>query len=95
MAENETSDRFGWQEHAACRGEDVNVFFPLAEARRSSVEVSHAKQICLACPVLDACRTWSLEIAPEFGIFAALTGEERRVIRSTRRPRAASRPRKA
>lgn len=85
MADFETADRHPWLDQAACAGVDVNVFFPLGGGSLSSSEESRAKQICTACPVLGACRDWSLDVAPEFGIFGGLTPEERRRTRT--RPR--------
>ena len=85
VADFETADRHQWLDRAACIGIDVDVFFPLGQETRSSSKDSQAKQICTTCPVLPACRDWSLDVAPEFGIFGGLTPEERRRIHIRRR----------
>lgn len=80
MTDHETTDRYRWQDDAACLGLDVNVFFPLGEQTESET-TSQARRICMACPVLIECREWSLAVVPEFGIFGGLTADERRAVR--------------
>lgn len=74
-----------WQQHAACRGHDVAVFFA---TRGESSEPARA--ICSSCPVIDDCLTWALDQADHHGIAGGLTGRQRRRIRADRNRGAAA-----
>src|SRR5690606_463476 len=39
-----------WRQHAACRGLDPLIFYPVTEE-----EAEHAKDVCAECPVREAC----------------------------------------
>ena len=71
-------ERPDWQKQAACRGMDVNIFFP----RRGETEkAKQAKRICSTCPVIEECREYSFELAQEFdtiGIFGGLASINRK-----------------
>lgn len=73
-----------WRRDAACRGSDVEIFFPNADE-----EAGQAKAICASCPVREACLEWSLSTGQDDGVWGGLTGSERRRLR--RRRRAAAR----
>jgi WhiB family redox-sensing transcriptional regulator len=76
-----------WQEHAACRGADTNVFFPAAET-----DAGPAKAICAGCPVAEQCLEYAIETRQPDGVFGGLTALERhRLIR--RRQKAARKAR--
>jgi hypothetical protein len=66
----------GWQYRAACRGTDLNVFFP---DRGESAEP--ARQICAACPVRQACLDYALSHGVTHGIWGGLTERDRRPLR--------------
>lgn len=68
-----------WQRHAACRGVDQSVFFPVKGA-----STEPARAICSACPVLDDCLTWSLDQRDDNGVIGGLSGKQRRRIRAER-----------
>jgi WhiB family redox-sensing transcriptional regulator len=54
---------FAWQDQAACRGQDLNLFFgpdgETAPARER--RVAKAKVFCAACPVEGECLDWALQ----------------------------------
>lgn len=67
-----------WRKDAACRGEDVNIFFPIDYG-----QAVKAKKICAACPVRVQCLDWALSHpqAEDAGIFGGTSFRERRKIR--------------
>lgn len=64
----------GWEEQAACRGTDPNLFFP---ERGETAQA--AKEVCEACPVRQACLAAHLH-EPE-GVWGGTTPQQRRRIR--------------
>lgn len=74
-----STERAGWQLLAACKEADSALFFPpdregdRARRRRET----KAKAVCLNCPVLPVCRSHALVVEEPFGIWGALTEEER------------------
>jgi len=69
-----------WRHQAACRGLDVNVFYPASEA-----EAGSAKAICAICVVRDACLEHALVAREDEGVWGGLTWDERRRLRRRRR----------
>lgn len=68
----------GWREDAACRGVDVDVFFPVEESEESAFE---AKAICESCPVADICLQYSMATNQAEGVWGGLDANERRRMR--------------
>ena len=66
-----------WRELAACRGTDLNLFFP---GRGESADP--ARQVCAACPVREPCLDYAISNAITHGIWGGLTERERRALRS-------------
>jgi len=66
-----------WRELAACRGTDLEVFFP---GRGESA--GPARQVCAACPVRQACLDYAITNGIVHGIWGGLTGRERRALQS-------------
>lgn len=64
---------------AACRGMDVELFFPVGTPGAPAYErgVERAKAVCRTCPAVDACLFWALNHGIEFGVFGATDGPER------------------
>ncbi len=65
-----------WQEHAACRGADINVFFP-----ERGGNVAEAKSYCARCKVKAECLAECLSMPLHdavYGVWAGLSGRERR-----------------
>lgn len=73
-----------WRSKAACRGTDIDIFFPASEA-----DAGRAKGVCATCPVRLECLEWALASRQEEGVWGGLTDTERRRLR--RRRRAAAR----
>jgi WhiB family transcriptional regulator, redox-sensing transcriptional regulator len=67
-----------WRELAACRGTDLNLFFPV---RGESAEP--ARQVCAACPVRQPCLDYAVSNAITDGIWGGLTERERRALRTS------------
>ena len=67
----------GWRYRAACRGAELEVFFP---GRGQSAE--HARQICASCPVSELCLDYALRHGIVHGIWGGLTERDRRALRS-------------
>lgn len=73
-----------WQDQAACRGADPQLFFP-ERSWDSKDQVAEAKQICASCPVREDCLDRALADNEQWGVWGGLTQSERRRLR--RRPR--------
>jgi WhiB family transcriptional regulator, redox-sensing transcriptional regulator len=66
-----------WRELAACRGTNLEVFFP---GRGESA--GSARQICAACPVHQPCPDYAITNRITHGIWGGLTERERRALQS-------------
>lgn len=82
---------------AACRGYPTSLFF----AAKGTPEAERAVRICTGCPVVAECRMFIMVECPryedDYGIWGALTPEDRHRVRfedRTRRQREARRRRK-
>jgi WhiB family redox-sensing transcriptional regulator len=84
-------DDGGWREHAACQGEDPELFFPVGETGPALEQIAEAKQLCAECPVRQECLRFAIDTRQDYGIWGGLTREERRKVRR-REQRAARRP---
>jgi WhiB family redox-sensing transcriptional regulator len=73
---------------AACRSVDPDLFFPVGTGPDAKAQIRQAKAICRACPLIGPCGRAVLDRAEHFGVWAAMTPEERRLIRAAR-PKAA------
>lgn len=81
-------DERGWRRHAACRGEDPELFFPVGSPGPVLEQIAAAKALCAKCPVRAACLRFALETGQGYGIWGGLTEDERRNLR--RRERSAA-----
>ena len=66
-----------WRDLAACRGADLDVFFP---GRGQSA--GPARQVCAACPVRQPCLDYAISNRISHGVWGGLTGRERRALQS-------------
>jgi WhiB family redox-sensing transcriptional regulator len=66
----------GWRYRAACRGADLEFFFP---GRGESAKP--ARQICARCPVRQPCLDYALSHGIVHGIWGGLTERDRRPLR--------------
>lgn len=78
-----------WRTEAACRGGDLNVFFPVRDdENESGGYYSEARKICARCPVSAACLDWAIANGQtQFGMLGGTTPVERRKIARERRLR--------
>lgn len=80
-----------WQDRAACRGEDLDLFFGLDGERgpqRDKREAA-AKAVCAPCPVRLACLDHAMSRPERFGVFGGLNEDERAAERRRIRRRVA------
>ncbi len=66
-----------WRELAACRGFDLDLFFP---ERGESAEP--ARQVCARCPVRQPCLDFAVSNRITHGVWGGLAERERRALRS-------------
>ena len=80
------SENWDWQLLAACRGQDVEIFFhPAGERRRyKTARINQAKQICQQCPVINDCKAWALTTREPYGVWGGLSEDERATILGVR-----------
>ena len=71
-----------WRKHAACRGLDVEVFYPVSDEEADTAE---AKLVCAQCPVRQACLEHALAAREREGIWGGTTERERRRLVRQRR----------
>lgn len=69
-----------WRKHAACRGIDPEVFYPVTDE-----DAEEAKAICGACPVHQTCLEHALVHREREGVWGGATERERRRILRQRR----------
>ncbi|MDQ6617914.1 MAG: WhiB family transcriptional regulator [Actinomycetota bacterium] len=70
-----------WRQHAACRGVDPDIFYPISEE-----EADEAKAICASCTVCETCLEYALTNRERDGVWGGATERERRrMIRQRRR----------
>lgn len=69
-----------WRQHAACRGVDPEVFYPVTDD-----EAETPKAICGACTVRHGCLDWALANKERDGIWGGATEKERRRMLRQRR----------
>lgn len=76
-----------WMLEAACRGEDVDLFFSEQEP-----DQRRALAVCSGCAVQERCRQRAFDEHELYGVWGGTTGaERRRIFRRARRQRAAGR----
>jgi WhiB family transcriptional regulator, redox-sensing transcriptional regulator len=75
-----------WQDRAACRDEDPELFFPVGvpTAKPYQAQEADAKKVCARCPVRTECLTWALETGLDHGVWGGLTEHERRALLARR-----------
>lgn len=77
-----------WRDRAACRGEDLNVFFPATTGGTGGNPA--AATLCARCPVRPDCLDEALTLRETYGFRGGKSGDERALIlrrRSTRADR--------
>jgi WhiB family redox-sensing transcriptional regulator len=71
-----------WRKLSACRGLDVEAFYPVTEDEADAAE---AKAVCAVCPVRQLCLEHALAHREREGIWGGTTERERRRIVRQRR----------
>ena len=66
-----------WRELAACRGTDLEVFFP-----GRGEYAGPARRVCAGCPVRQACLDYAITNRIASGVWGGLTERERRALQS-------------
>jgi WhiB family transcriptional regulator, redox-sensing transcriptional regulator len=70
----------GWMPRSACRGEDPELFFPIAGSGPALAQILAAKAVCFRCAVRAACLSYALATR-QAGIWGGTTQEERDAMR--------------
>jgi WhiB family redox-sensing transcriptional regulator len=74
-----------WRDRAACRGADIDLFFPEWAAGSASRDTEQAKLMCRDCPVRTLCLDWALSHGAAFGIWGGRTEAERHAMGYSRK----------
>jgi WhiB family redox-sensing transcriptional regulator len=69
-----------WQQFAACKGQDPDIFYP-----RNEEEAAVAKRICARCVVSEACLQHAIANGERDGVWGGASGRERRRMLRQRR----------
>jgi WhiB family redox-sensing transcriptional regulator len=74
-----TQPEWGWQDAAACQGEDLLLFFGPDGERQPEREIRErkAKRICRACPVRTECLNHALAAPERFGVWGGQNEDDR------------------
>jgi WhiB family redox-sensing transcriptional regulator len=70
-----------WQEYAACRGEDPELFFPIGTSGPALLQLQLAKAVCGRCAVQSLCLQWALLAQIDDGVWGGLSEDERRTLK--------------
>jgi WhiB family redox-sensing transcriptional regulator len=81
---------YDWRDSAACLGhEDPELWFRVPNHEgtrkrlnvRQQADIDEAKRICAGCRVLAECHKAADALSDGWGVWAALTGEERKLLK--------------
>jgi WhiB family transcriptional regulator, redox-sensing transcriptional regulator len=70
-----------WRQHAACRREDPDLFFPIGASGPALLQTEQAKAVCRRCPVRGSCLEWAMETDQTLGVWGGLSETERRALK--------------
>ncbi|MFI7389569.1 WhiB family transcriptional regulator [Streptomyces tendae] len=70
-----------WREHAACRTEDPDLFFPIGTTGPAALQTEQAKAVCRTCPVQEQCLRWALDAGQTIGVWGGTSELERRALK--------------
>ena len=73
-----------WRNMAACKGLDVNMFFP--EKGDNALQIK-AKQVCASCPVQTDCYEYSIHLAEQVELLGTWGGASQKQRIATLRAR--------
>jgi len=77
----------GWQQRAACRDAEPDLFFPTCDdftAVENARQLVAAAKVCHACTVRRECLTYAVDSGQRFGIWAGHTPRDLRTLRRGR-----------
>ena len=74
---------WGWQDDAACRGEDLMLFFGPDGERQPERDIRErkAQQVCASCPVRIECLNYALRRDERYGVWGGMSERERRRLK--------------
>ncbi|MET9993975.1 WhiB family transcriptional regulator [Streptomyces mutabilis] len=70
-----------WREHAECRTEDPDLFFPIGTTGPAALQTEQAKAVCRRCPVREQCLRWALDTGQSIGVWGGTSELERRALK--------------
>jgi WhiB family redox-sensing transcriptional regulator len=71
-----------WRDHAACRHEDPELFFPIGTSGPALLQTEQAKAVCRRrCPVQEQCLQWALDTGQAIGVWGGTSENERRTLK--------------
>ncbi|MDX3308832.1 WhiB family transcriptional regulator [Streptomyces sp. NPDC054884] len=79
-----------WRQHAACRREDPDLFFPIGTSGPALMQEEQAKTVCRRCPVREACLEWAMETDQTLGVWGGTSETERRALKRRTKARRSS-----
>lgn len=71
-------DRPGWEQAAACRGMDPDLFHPARGER-----LDRALEVCESCPVTLSCLAYAIQHRISYGVWGGESERARRELRRT------------
>jgi WhiB family redox-sensing transcriptional regulator len=72
-----------WQNHALCRDEDAELFFPIGTTGPAELQLEEAKGVCRQCTVTTHCLNFALDTGQTDGVWGGLGEDERRGLART------------
>ena len=81
MARLTTWTKPDWQNSAACRDCDPELFFPIGNTGPALLQSDEAKQVCRRCPVMEPCLEWAVESGQDAGVWGGMSEDERRAYK--------------
>ena len=76
-----------WRDHAACRHEDPDLFYPIGTSGPTLLQTEQAKAVCRGCPVREECLRFALDTEEFIGVWGGTSEAERRALRRRERMR--------
>ena len=70
-----------WRDHAACRHEDPDLFFPIGTSGPTLLQTEQAKAVCRRCSVQEQCLRWAVDTDQFIGVWGGTSENERRAVR--------------
>lgn len=79
----DTPRGIAWQQRAACRTEDPELFFASGTTAQALLQVEAAKAVCRRCPVMKQCLQWAVD-RNEQGVWGGQSEDDRKGRTSSR-----------